>query len=124
MKIRPIKTEADYERTLARIDALMDAEPDTPEGDELDVLATLAEAWEERRYPIDPPDPVDFLKDAMEMMGKDQSALAALLKSRPRASEILNRQRPLTLTQIRTIAAAWNLPAELLVREYELAPRP
>ena len=119
--IRPIRNEADYEWNLARIDALMDAEPGTPEGDELDVLATLVEKWEERHYPIEQPDPVEFLKYAMESMEKDQSDLAKILNSRPRASEILNRQRPLTLKQIRTIAKAWNLPTELLVQDYELA---
>jgi HTH-type transcriptional regulator/antitoxin HigA len=122
--IRPIKSEADYRWSLERIAGLMDAEPDTPEGDELDVLATLVETWEERHHPIAALDPVEFLKGAMEAMGKDQTELAELLNSRPRASEILNRQRPLTLKQIRTIAAAWNLPTDLLVQDYELSPRP
>lgn len=119
--IRPIRNDTDYQWNLARIETLMDAKPGTPEGDELDVLATLVEQWEERHYPIEQPDPIEFLKDVMESTGKDQSELAKLLNSRPRASEILNRQRPLTLKQIRTIARAWNLPTELLVQDYELA---
>ncbi|KAA9131539.1 DNA-binding protein [Marinihelvus fidelis] len=121
MNVYPIKTEHDYERALARVDALMDARPDTPQGDELDILVTLIEAWEERQYPIASPDPVAFLKSAMDLMGKDQAALATLLKSRPRASELLNRQRCLSLAQIRAITSGWNLPAEPLIQAYETA---
>lgn len=120
MEIRPIRTEADYEAALRRIEGLMNAEVDTPEGDELDVLATLVEAYEERHYPIDAPDPVEFIKNVMEFRGIEQSGLATVLDSRPRASEILNKRRPLTLDQIRRIAAAWQLPTDPLVGKYEL----
>lgn len=121
MDIRPIRTEADNELALQRIDALMDARPGTSEGDELDVLVTLVEAFEEQRYPIDPPEPIVFLREVMEWMNKSQVDLADLLGSRSRASEVLNRQRPLTLKQIRTISSAWNIPADPLIREYELS---
>ena len=92
-----------------------------PEADELEILVTLVESWEDRHYPIDTPDPVDFLKCAMEMLGKDQAALAALLRSRPRASELLNRQRRLSLAQVRALSTGWNLPAEPLIQPYDLS---
>ena len=120
MNIKPIHSEADYLDSLARIDALMDANPGTPEGDELDILATLVEAYEENHYPIDVPDPVEFIKNVMEFLGLDQAEFGRLLKSRPRASEILNRRRQLTLNQIRQITTAWNVPADPLIRDYEL----
>ena len=121
MNIKPIHSEADYLESLARIDALMDAIPRTPEGDELDILATLIEAYEERNHPIEAPDPVEFIKNVMEFLGKDQAEFGRLLQSRPRASEILNRRRSLTLSQIRQITSAWKIPADPLIKEYELA---
>lgn len=121
MNILPIKNVADYEVTLERINKLMAAERDTPEGDELEVLALLVEAYEDTHYPIDDPDPIDFLKYVMECQGYGQKDLALLLKSRPRASEILNRQRPLNLTMIRLISKTWQVPAEPLLREYSLS---
>ena len=120
MNIKPIHSEADYLDSLVRIDALMDANPGTPEGDELDILATLVEAYEENHYPVDAPDPVEFIKNVMEFLGLEQAEFGRLLKSRPRASEILNRRRQLTLNQIRQITTAWNVPADPLIRDYEL----
>ncbi|MGB5487815.1 MAG: transcriptional regulator [Lysobacterales bacterium] len=120
MNIKPIHSEDDYVESLARIDALMDAKPGTPQGDELDILATLVEAYEESRYPVEAPDPVEFIKNVMEFLGLDQAELGRLLQSRPRASEILNRRRQLTLNQIRQITTAWKVPADPLIREYEL----
>ncbi len=121
MNIKPIHSEADYLESLARIDVLMDAKPGTPEGDELDILATLVQAYEENHYPVKAPDPVEFIKNVMEFLGLDQAEFGRLLKSRPRASEILNRRRQLTLNQIRQITTAWKVPADPLIREYELA---
>ena len=106
---------------LERVSELMDAERGTPKGDELEVLTLLVEAYEEAQYPIDNPDPIDFLKDVMEFRGFVQKDLAQLLNSRPRASEILNRQRPLTLSMIRLISQAWQVPVEPLIREYDVA---
>jgi HTH-type transcriptional regulator/antitoxin HigA len=120
MDIKPIKNSTDYEVTLKRIDELMDAERDTPEGDELEVLALMVDAYEEKHYPIDAPDPIEFLKGIMELKGYRQNDLAKLLNSRPRASEVLGRQRPLSLTMIRRISQAWQIPTEPLIREYEL----
>jgi HTH-type transcriptional regulator/antitoxin HigA len=120
MDIKPIKNSTDYEITLKRVDELMDAEADTPEGDELEVLALMVDAYEETHYPIDAPDPIEYLKDIMEFKGYGQKDLAKLLNSRPRASEVLSRQRPLSLSMIRRISQAWQIPTGPLIREYEL----
>ena len=120
MNILPIKNETDYEVALQRINTLMDAKRSTPEGDELEVLALLVNAYEDTHHPIEAPDPIDFLKDAMSFRGYEQKDLAQLLKSRPRASEILNRQRPFTLSMIRLINQSWQIPITPLVREYRL----
>jgi HTH-type transcriptional regulator/antitoxin HigA len=120
MNIKPIRNEADYEAALQRIHAIFEAQPDTDEGDELDILTLLVERYEDLHYPIESPDPIEFLEYLMELRGAGQSELARLLGSRSRASEILNRKRPLTLDQIRKISAAWQVPVEPLIREYEL----
>ena len=121
MEIKPIKTEADYDSTMERIDAIFDAEPGTDEGDELDILTLLVEDYEKIHYPIEKPDPSEFIKYLMELRGVGQNDLALLLKSRSRASEILNRRRPLTLDQIRKISDAWDVPVDSLARVYDLA---
>ncbi len=121
MNVRPLRSEADYEAALERIDALMGAKPGTKKGDELEVLVTLVEAYEEKHYPIDPPDPVEAIKFAMEQFGLTQSDLVALLGgSRSRASELLNRKRRLSLTQAQVLHEKWNVPAEALLRRYDL----
>ena len=122
MNIKPIKNEADYDAALAAIDNLMGAAPDTPEGDKLDVLVTLVEAYEAEHWPIEAPDPISAIKHVMEARGFRQKDFAALIGSQPHASEVLNRHRPLTLPMIRALATEWNLPADTLVREYELTP--
>ncbi|MDE0434326.1 MAG: hypothetical protein OXH92_09995 [Bryobacterales bacterium] len=121
MNIKPIKSEADYEKVLAEIDGLMGAAPGTSESDQLEVLVTLVEAYEAGRWKIDAPDPISVIEHVMEAQGLRQKDLAALLGSQPRASEVLNRQRPLTLAMIRALSIEWKLPADVLVREYDLA---
>ena len=121
MNIKPIKSESDYDAALAAIDRLMGAPPDTPQSDELDILVTLVEAYEAARWPVEAPDPVSAIEHVMEARGLRQKDLAALIGSQPHASEVLNRQRPLTLPMIRALSAEWRLPADLLVREYDLA---
>lgn len=120
MEIKPIKTEADYDSTLERIYAIFEAKPDTDEGDELDILTLLVENYERIHYPIEKPDPIEFIKYLMELRGVGQNELASLLNSRSRASEILNRRRRLTLAQIRKISNAWDVPVESMISEYEL----
>lgn len=121
MDVRPIRTEADYDAALEAIDSLMGAAPDTPEADRLEVLVTLVEAYEDRRWSVNAPDPVSMIEHVMEARGYRQRDLAALLGSQPRASEVLSRRRALTLPMIRALSAGWSLPTETLVREYELA---
>lgn len=121
MKIRPIRNEADYDAALRTIDGLMGAAPDTPDGDTLEVLVTLVEAYEARVWPIEAPDPISMIEHVMEARDLRQKDLAALFGSQPRASEVLNRRRPLTLPMIRALAREWNIPVASLVGEYDLA---
>lgn len=115
MRIHPVKTEDDYNKAMQRIEALMDALPDTEEGDELDVLATLAEAYERNHFPIDSPDPVEAILFRMEQMGIDRKALEPFLGGRNRVSEVLNRKRDLSMSQIRKLHDGLNIPLENLV---------
>ena len=124
MNIKPIKSEAEYDAALTAIDGLMGGGPDTPEGDELQVLVTLVEAYEAERWPIEAPDPISAIEHVMESRGFQQKDLAVLIGSQPHASEVLSRRRPLTLPMIRALSAKWNLPADILVREYDLAAAP
>jgi len=122
MNIKPIRNERDYDAALAAVDRLMGAEPGTPEGDDLEILVTLVEAYEATRWPVAAPDPVSAIEHVMEARGLRQKDPASVIGSQPHASEVLSRRRPLTLSMIRALSAEWNLPADLLVREYELAP--
>ena len=116
----PVRTEAQHREALSEIERLWKAAPGTPEGDKLDVLATLVEAYETEHFPMPEADPVEMLHFAIEGMGRSQTELAELLGSRSRASEILNRKRPLTLEMIRTISEAWHIPIALLAKDYRL----
>ena len=115
MDIQPIKTEADYDRALAEINVLWGAEPDTLDGDRLDILMTLVEAYETKHYPIDPPDPVDAILFRMEQQGLTRKDLEPILGSRSRVSEVLNRKRTLSLDMIRSLHKFLNIPLESLV---------
>jgi HTH-type transcriptional regulator/antitoxin HigA len=115
MVIHPIKTEDDYSNTMLRIDALMGALPGTEEGDELDVLATLVEAYERDHFPIESPDPVEAILFRMEQMGIDRKALEPFLGGRNRVSEVLNRKRNLSMRQVRKLHDGLNIPLENLV---------
>ncbi len=121
MQFKPIKSEAEYEAVLAMVDSLMGAAPDTPAGDELEVLVTLVEAYEAAQWPIAAPDPISAIKHVMEARGLRQKDLAALIGSQPRASEVLNHRRPLTLPMIRALSAEWGIPTDALIGEYDVA---
>ena len=116
MDIRPIKTQRDYRRVMKEIDSLMDARPDTPAGDRLDVMVTLAEAWEEKHYPIDTPDPIAAIQFAMEQRGLSRRDLGRYIGSRARVAEVLNHKRSLTLGMIRRLHEGLGIPAEGLIR--------
>jgi HTH-type transcriptional regulator / antitoxin HigA len=115
MDIKPIKTERDYRRALKAIDRLMDATPNTPDGDALDILATLAERWEEEHFPIESPDPIEAIRFAMEQRGLTRRDLEPLIGSRARVAEVLNRKRSLTLPMIRKLHSSLGIPAEVLI---------
>lgn len=121
MDIYPIRTEADHQAALAEIERLLDAAPGTPEADKLEILATLVERYEDGMWPIPEADPVEVIRFMMEQRGEGQSGLATLFGSASRASEILNRRRALTMEMVWKLSREWHIPAELLVRPYELA---
>lgn len=120
MHIHPIRNDEDHEAALREIEALWGAEEGSEAGDRLDVLATLVEAYEGQRWPIEPLDPVRAIEAAMEMNGYTRAELAGLI-GQSRATEVLARHRALTLPMIRKIAGAWHVPEKVLVREYALA---
>ena len=112
-----LKTEKEYELALKRIEKLMDAEVDTPEGDELVRLADMAEAYEDEHYPIPLPDPIDAIQFRMEQLGFRQKDLVEFIGSRSKVSEVLNRKRPLSLNMIRALNRELGIPAEVLLQE-------
>jgi HTH-type transcriptional regulator/antitoxin HigA len=120
MNIQPILTDEDHRAALAEVERLWTAAPDSEDAVKLDILATLIEKYEERRWPIDLPemDPVEVLQYAINELGHTQTELAEILDSRSRASEILSRQRTLTVEMIRAISNAWQISADLLIKPY------
>ncbi len=116
MEIKPIRTEADYEAALKEVEKLMESQPDTPEGDRMEVLVTLIEAYEAKHFPIPlPDDPVEVLEYYMESRGFSRSDLIPFLGSKERVSEVLNRKRGLSLEMIRRLHVGLGIPAELLI---------
>ena len=120
MEIKPIKTKTDYEAALKDIEQLWGSSYGSPEGDKLDVLATLVEAYEEEHYPILPPDPIEAILHHMENQGLSECDLEPYLGSRPCVSEVLNRQRGLSLDMIRKLHNGLGIPADILVQPYTL----
>ena len=116
MEIRPIKTEADYEATLKEIEGLMSAEAGSPQGDRLDVLVTLVEAYEREHYPIDFPDPIEAIKFRMEQQGLSVEDLVPVIGRKNRVYEVLARKRPLTLRMIEGLHETFSIPAESLLK--------
>ena len=119
--IKPIRSDEDHRAALAEVDRLWGATAGTPEADALEVLAVLVDEYERRRWPVEQVDPVDAIKAHMEMHRLGQSDLARLFGSEPRASEILNRRRRLTVDMIAKLTNEWGIPADWLVQPYELA---
>lgn len=115
MDIRPVRTKADYRRTLKEIETLMDAAPHTPKGERLDVLVALVEAYERKHYPLELPDPVEAIKFRMEQMGLTPKDLEPMIGRRNRVYEVLNRKRPLTMKMAWRLHCELGIPAESLI---------
>ena len=118
MTIRPIRSKADHQAALKEIEHLMSAEFGTPEGDRLDVLVTLVEAYEAKQFPLDLPDPVEAIKFKMEQSGLSVKDLEPMIGRSNRVYEILNHTRPLMLTMIRRLHEQLGIPVESLIKEY------
>jgi|SRR5437016_11076396 len=114
--LKPIRTEADYEVALAEIERLWGAPASTPEGDRLDILATLVDAYENEHYPMDPPDPIEAIKFRMEQQGLTRRDLEGILGTRTRVAEVLNRRRGLSINMIRRLHERLGISAEVLIR--------
>ena len=117
MEIKPIKTKADYRGALKEIEALMAAERDSPEGERLDVLVTLVEAYENKHYRFDLPDPVEAIKFRMEQKRMTPKDLVPMIGRINRVYEVLNRRRPLTLAMIQRLHSELGIPAESLIKQ-------
>ena len=115
MQIRPIKTAQDHKAAIARIEEVLGAAPDTPEGDELDVLATLVDAYEAKHHTIDAPDPITAIHFRMEQQQLSRKDLEPLIGSRARVSEVLTGKRPLTLEMVRRVKGGLGISADLLI---------
>ena len=119
MEIRPIKTKADYRAALKEVERLWEAEPGTPEGDRVDVLTTLIEAYEARHVDFPAPDPIAAIAFMMEQKGLSRRDLEPAIGSRGRVSEVLSRKRPLTLPMVRKLGELLDIPVEVLVQPYQ-----
>jgi HTH-type transcriptional regulator/antitoxin HigA len=117
MDIKPVRTKADYRAALKEIEALMSARPGSSEGERLDVLVTLVEAYERRHFPMDLPDPIEAIRFSMEQNGLTAKDLVPMIGQINRVYEVLNRKRPLTLHMIRRLHRELGIPAESLIRE-------
>ena len=116
MNIKPVRTKADHRAALREIESLMNARANTPEGERLDVLVTLVEAYERKHFPMDMPDPVEAIKFAMEQRGLTVKDLESMIGRTNRIYEVLNRKRPLTLKMIWRLHQGLGIPAECLIR--------
>lgn len=120
MSLRPIKSDADYQLALKRLEEIFDAKLGTKEGDELDILGLMVDDYEKKHFPIEAPDPIEAIKIRMEEMQLKQVDLISEIGGKSQVSEILNRKRRLTVDMIRKLAARLNLSANLLIQDYQL----
>jgi len=114
--VKPIRTEADYDSAMEEVASLWGAVSGTPEGDRLDVLATLIDAYEARHYPMDPPDPIEAIQFRMEQQGLSRKDLEPLIGTRARVAEVMNRRRSLSIDMIRRLHEQLGISAEILIR--------
>jgi HTH-type transcriptional regulator/antitoxin HigA len=115
-ELKPIRSEADHETALIEVEQLWGAKSGTPDGDRLDVLATLIDAYESRHHPMDPPDPIEAIKFRMEQMGLARRDLEPLIGHRGRVADVLNRKRGLSIQMIRNLHDKLGISAEVLIR--------
>src|SRR5271157_1256217 len=123
MQIKPIKTKSDHAAALREIERLWGADEGTAEGDRLEVLTTLVEAYEHAHFPMDAPDPIEAIKFRLEQQGADQKALIGVIGSRTRVYEVLRRDRALSLSMIRRLNQRLKIPAEVLIRPVRVGRR-
>jgi len=118
MDIKPVKTEQDYQAALRRLEIIFDAEPNTPEGDELEILGVLIDNYEKIHFPIDLPDPIEAIKFRMEQLDYSNQDLAQIIGLKSRVSEILNKKRKLSINMIRKLHDVLQIPTDVLVQKY------
>ena len=123
MQLKPIKTEADHDAALREIERLWGAREGSADGDRLEILTTLVEAYEEAHFPMDMPDPIEAIKFRLEQQGEDRKALIGIIGSRTRVYEVLRRDRALSLAMIRQLNKRLRIPAEILIRPVRLRKR-
>jgi HTH-type transcriptional regulator/antitoxin HigA len=123
MDIKPIRTKADYRAALKEIERLMNAQADTPQGERLDVLATLVEAYERKHFPMDLPDPVEAIRFRMEQSGLSPKDLVPMIGQLNRVYEVLGRKRPLTLRMVWRLHRELGIPAESLIKQQDVRRR-
>ena len=123
MNIKPIKDERDYTTALRRVQELWNSPKGSAQGDELDVLVTLVEAYEREHFPVDLPDPIEAIRFRLEQQGKDSRALVGLIGGRTRVYEVLQGKRPLSLNMIRSLHQKLGIPAEVLIRPARVSHR-
>ncbi len=121
MDIQPIKNEVAYEAALERIEALWGVEPNSPEADELDILATLVDVYESKTVEIEAPDPIAAILFRLDQEGLPASTLEKYLGQKSRVTEVLKRQRPLSINMIRKLHDGLRIPSDVLIQQYELA---
>ncbi len=120
MNIKPIKTENDYKKSLERLELIFDAEPNSKEGDEAEILSLLIENYENKHFPIEAPDPIEAIKIRMEEMNLKQKDLVGVIGGKSRVSEILNKKKKLTVDMIRELERILHISASVLVSNYQL----
>lgn len=120
MNIKPIKNDDDLASAVLRMRSLRGAEPGSPEGDEMEILAALAQAYEEKHHDIEAPDPIEAIKFRMDQMGLKDADLTEFVGQRSRVSEVLNKKRALSLKMIRSLNQGLNIPLDALVKDYPL----
>lgn len=118
MKIKPIRSEADYHKALERLKVIFDAKRGTEVGDELEILSIVIDNYENEKFPIGMPDPISAIKFRMEQMGLKQKDLVELIGFKSRVSEVMNKKRKLTLEMIRKLNTNLHIPTEVLIQDY------